>query len=214
MAEHVKVSKKPPGKVPEDRKTIRWKNFSPEPENDACSPCPPRCGPSPLLHSRGSLFRPFRLITLEDPDFYSDGGTWGKTHPYSLAMSPCVKSGKLDCIHCHTLAAATASRRTRRQQRLPALPFGAGQQCPGAHETPGRERGNKCISCHMPMTEFAFMRRSDHSMLPPAPTMTILLKSPNACNLCHKDRDAQWLIPGSASGASGIIRLPCSTAPA
>jgi tetratricopeptide (TPR) repeat protein len=42
------------------------------------------------------------------------------------------------------------------------------------------------------MTEFASMRRSDHSMLPPAPTMTILLKSPNACNLCHKDRDAQW----------------------
>jgi tetratricopeptide (TPR) repeat protein len=42
------------------------------------------------------------------------------------------------------------------------------------------------------MTEFAFMRRSDHSMLPPAPTATVLLKSPNACNLCHKDRDAQW----------------------
>src|ERR1035437_6265356 len=29
--------------------------------------------------------------------------------------------------------------------------------------------GNECISCHMPMTEFARMRRSDHSMRPPTP---------------------------------------------
>jgi len=32
--------------------------------------------------------------------------------------------------------------------------------------------GNKCVSCHMPMTEFARMRRSDHSMLPPTPAAT------------------------------------------
>ena len=49
-----------------------------------------------------------------------------------------------------------------------------------------------CISCHMPMTEFARMRRSDHSMLPPAPAATIAYRSPNACNLCHTDRDAAW----------------------
>ena len=52
--------------------------------------------------------------------------------------------------------------------------------------------GNKCISCHMPMTDFARMRRSDHSMLPPTPAATIAHKSPNACNLCHKDKDAAW----------------------
>jgi tetratricopeptide (TPR) repeat protein len=52
--------------------------------------------------------------------------------------------------------------------------------------------GNKCISCHMPMTDFARMRRSDHSMLPPTPAATTAFKSPNACNLCHKDKDAAW----------------------
>jgi tetratricopeptide (TPR) repeat protein len=44
----------------------------------------------------------------------------------------------------------------------------------------------------MPMTEFARMQRSDHSMLPPTPSATIAYGSPNACNICHKDRDAVW----------------------
>ncbi len=29
-------------------------------------------------------------------------------------------------------------------------------------------------------------------MLPPAPAATIAFQSPNACNICHTDRDAQW----------------------
>jgi tetratricopeptide (TPR) repeat protein len=44
----------------------------------------------------------------------------------------------------------------------------------------------------MPTTEFARMTRSDHSMRPPAPAATLAFKSPNACNLCHSDEDAEW----------------------
>jgi tetratricopeptide (TPR) repeat protein len=44
----------------------------------------------------------------------------------------------------------------------------------------------------MPMTSFAHMNRTDHSMLPPTPAATIAYKSPNACNLCHTDKDAAW----------------------
>ena len=42
------------------------------------------------------------------------------------------------------------------------------------------------------MTSFARMNRSDHSMLPPAPSATMAYKSPNACNICHADKDAAW----------------------
>lgn len=52
--------------------------------------------------------------------------------------------------------------------------------------------GNRCISCHMPSTEFARMRRTDHSMLPPAPSASIAFQSPNACNLCHKEKTPEW----------------------
>jgi tetratricopeptide (TPR) repeat protein len=44
----------------------------------------------------------------------------------------------------------------------------------------------------MPKTVFARMARSDHSMLPPTPAATAACKSPNACNLCHADKDAAW----------------------
>ena len=44
----------------------------------------------------------------------------------------------------------------------------------------------------MPMTDFARMNRSDHSMRPPTPSATIQFQSPNACNICHQDKDAQW----------------------
>jgi tetratricopeptide (TPR) repeat protein len=36
------------------------------------------------------------------------------------------------------------------------------------------------------------MQRSDHSMLPPTPAATIAYQSPNACNVCHQDKDAVW----------------------
>ena len=36
------------------------------------------------------------------------------------------------------------------------------------------------------------MRRSDHSMRPPTPAITLAYNSPNACNGCHKDKDARW----------------------
>ena len=52
--------------------------------------------------------------------------------------------------------------------------------------------GNSCIACHMPMSRFAAMARTDHSMRPPTPAATIAYKSPNACNQCHADHDAPW----------------------
>ena len=36
------------------------------------------------------------------------------------------------------------------------------------------------------------MVRSDHSMRPPMPSATIEFESPNACNICHDDKSAEW----------------------
>jgi len=42
------------------------------------------------------------------------------------------------------------------------------------------------------MSEFARMTRSDHSMRPPSPAAALKFKSPNACNICHNDKDPTW----------------------
>ena len=110
-------------------------------------------------------------------------------------MSPCVKAGQLDCIKCHT-----SSGRYRFKDEAKAndacLPCHAERVKSAAehiHHPPDKPGvPTKCVSCHMPMTAFARMNRSDHSMLPPAPAATLQFGSPNACNPCHKDKGAAW----------------------
>jgi tetratricopeptide (TPR) repeat protein len=135
----------------------------------------------------------FDLFTLEDPDYYADGRDLGENYTLtSWSMSPCYKSGQIDCMHCHTSSGRYRFKREKFNNAC--MPCHEDKvKDPVAHtHHPADSEGNKCISCHMPMTAFARMNRSDHSMLPPTPAATLAYKSPNACNICHKDKDPEW----------------------
>lgn len=108
-------------------------------------------------------------------------------------MSPCAKAGKLDCLDCHTSSGRYRFEAPERANEA-CLPCHADKVSdPAAHSRhPAASPASRCVACHMPVTEFARMRRSDHSMLPPAPAATLRFGSPNACNLCHTDKDAAW----------------------
>ena len=195
-AEHNRVFRETPkGQKPEDIKIISWKNFTPEQKNAACSICHAKMSPVTATFAPGDrFFDHFDLATLEDPDFYPDGRDLGENYTYtSWMMSPCAKAGKLNCVTCHT---SSGRYRFKAEEK-------ANDACMPCHENHVKNAtahthhqegsaGNKCISCHMPMTSFARMNRTDHSMLPPTPSASIDYKSPNACNLCHTDKDAAW----------------------
>jgi tetratricopeptide (TPR) repeat protein len=179
----------------EDIKILSWKNFTAEQKNAACSICHAKISPIASTFMPGDrFFDHFDLATLEDPDFYPDGRDLGENYTYtSWLMSPCAKSGKLDCIHCHT---ASGRYRFKAEEKandacMPCHEKNVKNASTHSHHQQGNP-GNRCISCHMPMTSFARMNRTDHSMLPPAPSATLAFMSPNACNLCHKDKDAVW----------------------
>ena len=132
-------------------------------------------------------------MTLEDLDYYADGRDLGENYTLtSWSMSPCYKSGQIDCMHCHTSSGRYRFKREKFNNAC--LPCHEDKvKDPAIHtHHPATSEGSKCISCHMPMTDFARMNRSDHSMLPPTPAATIAFKSPNACNICHKDKEAEW----------------------
>ena len=76
----------------------------PQQMNDMCATCHAKLVPLSLSFLPGDkFFDHFDLITLEHPDFYPDGRDLGENYTYtSWLMSPCAKSGKLDCNHCHT----------------------------------------------------------------------------------------------------------------
>jgi Flp pilus assembly protein TadD len=137
-------------------------------------------------------FDHFGLTTLEHPDFYPDGRDLGENYTYTLWLtSPCIASGELDCLHCHTSSGRYRFVENPNQACAPCHQDKV--ENPGVHSRHSTEsEGSECVACHMPSTEFARMVRSDHSMRPPAPAATIEFGSPNACNLCHTDRDAAW----------------------
>ncbi len=194
---HIRVCEAAPkGTVPKDLKITRGgRDFSKQQNNATCSTCHAKAVVLTETFRPGDkFFDHFGLVTLENPDYYPDGRDLGENYTYtSWRMSSCAKSGKLDCLHCHT---SSGRYRFKAEDK-------ANQACMPCHKAKvdhatehtrhkADSPGNKCISCHMPMTDFARMRRSDHSMLPPTPAATIAFNSPNACNLCHKDKTPQW----------------------
>lgn len=194
-AEHVRVcNEAPKGTIPDDLKILGGKGkFSVQQNTDACAPCHAQMTPISTGFIPGeSFYDHYDLTTLEDRDWYPDGRDLGENYTLTTwELSPCVQSGKLGCMHCHT----SSGRFIQAQNPNKA--------CSPCHEEKVRNpeihtmhkpdsAGNRCISCHMVKTQFARMHRSDHSMLPPTPAATITFGSPNACNVCHTDRDAAW----------------------
>ena len=197
-SEHIRVCKEAmkQGKMPEDLAMImvvQSHGSTPEQVDSACSCC----------HTKGAAITPsylpgedyydhFDLATYENVDYYPDGRDLGENYTFtSWSLSPCAKNSKLDCMYCHT-----SSGRYRFHDDAKA-----NDACVECHKSKvdnivkhsrHREGATKCIQCHMPMTRFGNMMRSDHSMRPPMPSATIKFKSPNACNICHKDKSAEW----------------------
>ncbi len=183
------------GSKPSDLGLISTKPFSVEQTNSMCNTCHAKMNPVSASFTPGDRFYDhFNLITLEHPDFYPDGRDLGENYTMaSWSMSPCTKSGKLDCIHCHTSSGRYRFRDTAQANNACMPCHKEWMENVEAHtHHQADSEASKCIACHMPMSAFARMNRSDHSMRPPSPAATIEFKSPNACNMCHADEDAAW----------------------
>ncbi|MEW6584212.1 MAG: tetratricopeptide repeat protein [Nitrospirota bacterium] len=182
------------GKPLKESKIISTKKMTPEGRDHMCATCHAKAGPITASFIIGDeYFDHFDLITLENPDFYPDGRDLGENYTYTLyLMSPCVRAGKLECMHCHTSSGRYRFKNEKFNNAcMPCHEKYVKDPASHTHHKPDSE-GDKCVACHMPKTEFAKMERSDHSMRPPMPAASIAFKSPNACNICHTDKDARW----------------------
>jgi len=182
------------GKELKELKLKSWKEFSLEQSNHACSTCHAKFSPITVAFNPGdNFFDHYDLTCLENSDFSPEGRDLGENYTFTLAsMSPCVKSGQLDCVYCHT-----SSGRYRFAKENP------NNACVECHKErvekitahsrhPADGATGKCISCHMPSTTFAKMRRCDHSMRPPSPEASRLYGSTSACVICHTSKKEEW----------------------
>jgi Tfp pilus assembly protein PilF len=156
----------------------------------ACGPCHAKAVMLTYDFTPGELFFDhYDLTSYEDRDFWPDGRDLGENYTQTGWMAnPCATSGQLECIHCHT---SSGRFRFEDEPNKACLPCHKKRVADiESHSNHPVDAGVNCVDCHMPTTAQAFMSRSDHTFRPPSPAATLEFGSPNACNLCHQDRDA------------------------
>jgi predicted CXXCH cytochrome family protein len=161
----------------------------------------------------------YGLGAQEDPAYWPDGRTRRfSMDAFGLWQSECYLKGQATCLSCHAIPHNTDI------DKNPQLAADSNGICTQCHEAIGKDvpahthhavksAGSSCVECHMPRTVFSIKAEiRDHSMTVPVPENTIRHEIPNACNLCHKNRSAQWALDalnqwgGSAASRQRLIR--------
>lgn len=94
-----------------------------------------------------------------------------------------VKEGNAICIQCHS------NTPNPRFGTLAVKKYDSKQH----HFHKVNSAGAQCVNCHMPSKKYMVVDpRRDHSFRVPRPDLSVKLGTPNACNICHKDKTAQW----------------------
>lgn len=136
-----------------------------------------------------------------------DSTYWADGRPRQLANeafglweSQCFLKGKATCVSCHAQPhSVDAKEDLRLRPKNNALCTGChakiAANLPAHTHHAASSTGSSCIECHMPAVVVSLKARMrDHSMSLPAPENTIRYKIPNACNACHRDKDAAWAV--------------------
>lgn len=85
------------------------------------------------------------------------------------------------CLRCHADGTAVNGTPAPIVTKVPA------GLCPEG------STGGRCVECHMPASPYmARDMRRDHSFNIPDPELSRELGLPNACTMCHQDKDAAW----------------------
>ena len=148
--------------------------------------------------------RPF--VEFSRRAFYKDGRFRETTFIVEALMrSACYRLGQASCGSCHDphpldAAANPASLKFRGrpdQMCLQCHPrFAANVEAHTRHAA--ASEASRCVSCHMPriMNSVMFLARTHQIDDRPRPDLTLRFgprESPNSCQLCHLEKDAQWV---------------------
>ncbi|MEK0451210.1 MAG: hypothetical protein RL088_3478 [Verrucomicrobiota bacterium] len=150
----------------------------------------------------------FQLTTVDESDLYfPDGTVRDELYEYGSFLSSKMHHAGVRCIDCHDPHRA---KPMLVGNDLCQRCHGGGATAPGGTVrapvvSPELHSFHKdpsviCQSCHMPVTVYMQRHpRHDHSFSIPDPLLTKENGTPNACNLCHKDKDVDWAIAAATT---------------
>ena len=148
--------------------------------------------------------RPY--IEFSEKAFYKDGRFRETTFIVeSFLRTACFEQGKSHCGNCHDPHPADVATNPRSLKFLDKPDF----MCTRCHESyaanpevhtrhAADSEASRCTSCHMPRIMNSLLFKAGTHRIDSIPDAGAIERfgpeeSPNACLLCHSDKDAQWL---------------------
>ncbi len=160
---------------------------------DTCGRCHSRRGTLGDYHYGAALLDTHRLALPQWPLYYPDGQVRDENYVYGSFVQSKMHQAGVVCSNCHE----------PHSLKLRAPENGVCAQChvPTRYDTAQHHHhetgsaGALCANCHMPETTYMGVdARRDHSMRIPRPDLSMVMGTPNACNMCHTDKDAPWAL--------------------
>ena len=201
MKDHVQWHKNPPPGVAKGTKDPTIKRQSRDQMLDTCAACHARRSEiTGDLIPGESFFDHFSLTVTDQSDTYHpDGQVRDENYEFTSFLSSRMHHVGIRCVDCHE---PHSGKRLIPGNMLCMRCHSGGTEPPAPvidpaahshHKADGT--GNDCVSCHMPVTTYMQRHpRHDHGFTIPDPLLTKEFGTPNACNRCHTDKDADWAL--------------------
>ncbi|MEJ2315839.1 MAG: ammonia-forming cytochrome c nitrite reductase subunit c552 [Gammaproteobacteria bacterium] len=177
---------------PKTGNASRSRPRSTDSEIEVCAQCHSRRSSISQDYVPGNPFMDHYVPSLLVEGLYhADGQIDDEVYVYGSFLQSRMYAAGVTCSDCHephSLALRAPGNDVCAQCHLPAK---YDRKSHHFHE-PGSQ-GASCAECHMPPKNYMVVDpRHDHSMRIPRPDLSVTLGTPNACNNCHADRDADW----------------------
>ena len=188
----------------DERRDVQWKMAAEtgnaqrsvarttEHEIEACARCHSRRSAISADYVPGKPFMDHYMPRLLDEGMYfADGQIQDEVYVYGSFLQSKMYQAGVTCSDCHEPHSL--------QLRQPGN--GVCLQCHAAdrfdsekhHFHKAGTKGALCSECHMPSRNYMVVDpRHDHSFRIPRPDLSVELGTPNACNRCHSDKQADW----------------------
>ena len=178
----------------------------PQTQVETCAACHARRSELSAFEPGKAFADQFRLTLAEPGMYYADGQIRDEVYVYGSFLQSKMHRAGVVCSNCHEphsndVFATDNSLCTQCHQREVF-------DKPEHHRHREASTGASCVNCHMPVeTYMGVDDRHDHSFRVPEPGLSLKLGTPNTCNQCHDDKDAQWALEALNSwGVTETVR--------
>jgi len=176
-----------------DTNSTSHKNALTDKEIEVCAKCHSRRSQLDDDFTPGDKFSDHYLaVLLEENLYFPDGKIEDEVYVYDSFLQSKMYAKGVTCTDCHN--PHTLKRRAAGDKVCFQCHTEGKYTATAHHKHQAGSTGSSCISCHMPArTYMGVDSRNDHSFRIPRPDISVEMKEvPNACNLCHTDKDAKW----------------------